>query len=78
MSFTEYEKLICISVTGAFWLAQGASLMPFFAVGASYSSTGNSVEGLETTGYHATAGTQPMIYQSIENQIITLRKVYTM
>jgi hypothetical protein len=52
--------------------------MPFFAVGASYSSTGNSLEGLETTGYHATAGTQPMIYDPIKNQIITLRKVYTM
>lgn len=43
-------------VTGAFWLAQGASLMPFFAVGAKYSSTGNSLEGVETAGYHATAG----------------------
>ncbi|KAJ5203382.1 plasma membrane ammonium transporter [Penicillium cf. viridicatum] len=41
---------------GAFWLAQGASLMPFFAVGAQYSPTGDAFEGVETTGYHATAG----------------------
>ncbi|CAG8893168.1 unnamed protein product [Penicillium egyptiacum] len=41
---------------GAFWLAQGASLMPFFAVGAKYSPTGDALDGVETTGYHATAG----------------------
>ncbi|KAJ5113638.1 GPR1/FUN34/yaaH family-domain-containing protein [Penicillium angulare] len=41
---------------GAFWLAYGASLMPFFAVGTNYSATGNSLEGIETAGYHATAG----------------------
>lgn len=31
-------------------------MIPFFAVGAKYSSTGNSLEGIETAGYHATAG----------------------
>lgn len=31
-------------------------MIPFFAVGAKYSSTGSSLEGVETTGYHATAG----------------------
>ncbi|RDH31268.1 GPR1/FUN34/yaaH family-domain-containing protein [Aspergillus welwitschiae] len=41
---------------GAFWLAHGASLMPFFAVGAQYSSTGDSLGGMETAGFHATAG----------------------
>ncbi|GKZ24676.1 hypothetical protein AbraIFM66951_011947 [Aspergillus brasiliensis] len=43
---------------GAFWLAYGASLMPFFAVGARYSPTGNGLEGMETAEYHATAGKQ--------------------
>lgn len=30
--------------------------MPFFAVGAKYSPTGDAFEGVETTGYHATTG----------------------
>ncbi|KAH8702205.1 plasma membrane ammonium transporter [Talaromyces proteolyticus] len=41
---------------GAFWLAQGASLMPFFAVGINYTSTGDNLLGKETTGYNATTG----------------------
>lgn len=45
-----------VDVTGSFWLAYGAFLMPLFAVGAQYSSTGNSFEGMETAEFHATAG----------------------
>ncbi|KAL4954124.1 GPR1/FUN34/yaaH family-domain-containing protein [Aspergillus filifer] len=39
---------------GTFWLAQGGGLMPFFASGLNYSSTGNSFEGQQTEAYAAT------------------------
>ncbi|KAE8380208.1 GPR1/FUN34/yaaH family-domain-containing protein [Aspergillus bertholletiae] len=41
---------------GTFWIVQGTGLMPFFATGLQYSSTGNSLEGMETPSYHATLG----------------------
>lgn len=47
--------LIAIS-TGTFWLVQGTSLMPFFAVGTMYSPTGNTLEGMQTPEYSATIG----------------------
>ena len=43
-------------VAGTFWLVQGTSLMPFFAVGTNYSPTGNTLEGIETPEYNATVG----------------------
>jgi hypothetical protein len=43
-------------VTGTFWLVQGTSLMPFFAVGTMYSPDGNTLEGMETAEYSATVG----------------------
>ena len=50
--------LIAVSVmlipAGAFWLTQGASLQPFYAVGTNYSPTGNSLEGSTTPEYFAT------------------------
>lgn len=39
---------------GAFWLVQGTSLQPFYAVGTNYSATGNALEGAATPGYFAT------------------------
>jgi hypothetical protein len=42
--------------TGTFWLVQGTSLMPFFAVGTMYSPTGNTLEGMQTAEYSATVG----------------------
>jgi hypothetical protein len=65
---TEIEKLMQY-VTGAFWLGQGASLMPLFAVGANYSSTGNSFDGIETTGYHATAGMRRPNFKKCKSKI---------
>jgi hypothetical protein len=44
------------SGTGTFWLVYGTSLMPFFATGANYSSTGNSFEGQHTSEFYATIG----------------------
>lgn len=41
---------------GTFWLVQGTSLMPFFAVGTMYSPTGNTLEGMQTAEYSATVG----------------------
>ncbi|KAJ5357113.1 hypothetical protein N7541_004271 [Penicillium brevicompactum] len=41
---------------GTFWLVQGTSLMPFFAVGTMYSPTGNTLEGMQTPEYSATIG----------------------
>ncbi|KAJ5562139.1 hypothetical protein N7535_003407 [Penicillium sp. DV-2018c] len=41
---------------GTFWLVQGTSLMPFFAVGAMYSPDGNTLEGMQTAEYSATVG----------------------
>ncbi|KAJ5212568.1 uncharacterized protein N7498_004214 [Penicillium cinerascens] len=41
---------------GTFWIVQGASNMPFFAVGTNYSPTGNSLEGMQTPEYSATVG----------------------
>ncbi|OGE47747.1 hypothetical protein PENARI_c037G10157 [Penicillium arizonense] len=41
---------------GTFWLVQGTSLMPFFAVGTNYSPTGNTLEGIMTPEYNATVG----------------------
>ena len=45
----------CLFFTyGAFWLVQGATLQPFFGVGAAYSPTGNTLEGATTPEYYAT------------------------
>lgn len=52
--FTDISSLI-----GTFWLAQGGSLLPFFATGMNYSRTGNSPEGQQTASYHATLGNPP-------------------
>ncbi|KAJ5398591.1 GPR1/FUN34/yaaH family-domain-containing protein [Penicillium sp. CMV-2018d] len=41
---------------GAFWLVEGTSLIPSFGVGVNYSSTGNNMEGITTSGYHACIG----------------------
>ncbi|KAJ5459137.1 hypothetical protein N7530_011081 [Penicillium desertorum] len=41
---------------GTFWLVQGTSIMPFFAVGTMYSPDGNTLEGMETAEYSATVG----------------------
>ncbi|KAJ5684690.1 uncharacterized protein N7477_001035 [Penicillium maclennaniae] len=41
---------------GTFWIVQGTSMMPFFAVGTNYSPTGNSLEGMTTAEYSATVG----------------------
>lgn len=41
---------------GTFWIVQGTSNMPFFAVGTNYSPTGNSLEGMQTPEYSATVG----------------------
>ena len=52
------EFLIAVNVmlipAGAFWLTQGATLQPFYAVGTNYSPTGNSLEGSTTPEYFAT------------------------
>jgi len=52
---------------GSFWLVQGTSLIPSFAVGANYSAAGDSYEGMQTQGYNATLG---MYYVTLA--IITL------
>ncbi|KAL2831541.1 GPR1/FUN34/yaaH family-domain-containing protein [Aspergillus cavernicola] len=39
---------------GTFWLVEGASMIPWFATGANYSTTGNSLEGQQTAEYSAT------------------------
>ncbi|KAF9894799.1 hypothetical protein FE257_004420 [Aspergillus nanangensis] len=41
---------------GTFWIVQGAGLMPFFATGLHYSTTGNALEGMETASFAATTG----------------------
>ncbi|KAJ5388672.1 hypothetical protein N7509_011213 [Penicillium cosmopolitanum] len=41
---------------GTFWIVQGTSNMPFYAVGTNYSPTGNSLEGIQTPEYNATVG----------------------
>ncbi|GFG18160.1 protein alcS [Aspergillus udagawae] len=38
---------------GTFWIVQGTTLMPFFATGTHYSSTGNFLEGQQTPMYNA-------------------------
>lgn len=42
--------------TGTFWIVQGTSNMPFYAVGTNYSPTGNTLEGIQTPEYNATVG----------------------
>lgn len=44
------------SPPGTFWIVQGTSQMPFFAVGTNYSPTGNTLEGMQTPEYSATVG----------------------
>lgn len=43
-------------VTGTFWIVQGTTLMPFFATGIHFSSTGNFLEGQQTPMYNASIG----------------------
>ncbi|EAW24524.1 putative plasma membrane ammonium transporter (Ato3) [Aspergillus fischeri NRRL 181] len=38
---------------GTFWIVQGTTLMPFFATGTHFSSTGNFLEGQQTPMYNA-------------------------
>lgn len=52
------------SYTGTFWLVQGTSLMPFFAVGTMYSPSGNTLEGMQTAEYSATVGKAPITNSS--------------
>jgi succinate-acetate transporter protein len=52
---------------GTFWIVQGTSLMPFFAVGTNYSPTGNSLEGMETPEYSATVGSYAFLVR-IKNE----------
>lgn len=42
--------------TGTFWIVQGTTLMPFFATGTHFSSTGNFLEGQQTPMYNASIG----------------------
>jgi hypothetical protein len=44
---------------GTFWLVQGTSLIPSFAVGTMYSSTGDTLQGITTAEYNATVGKFP-------------------
>jgi hypothetical protein len=48
--------LLTYSITGTFWLVNGTSQMPFFAVGRNYSPTGGSLEGETTPMFYATVG----------------------
>ena len=41
---------------GTFMLVQGTTQMPFFGVGTNYSSTGNTLEGVQTPEFAATIG----------------------
>ncbi|KAJ5489388.1 hypothetical protein N7539_004278 [Penicillium diatomitis] len=41
---------------GTFWIVQGTSMIPWFAVGTNYSPTGNSLEGMQTPEFAATTG----------------------
>ena len=41
---------------GTFWLVQGTTLIPSFAVGTMYSPNGNTLEGMQTAEYSATVG----------------------
>ncbi|KAF5861719.1 hypothetical protein ETB97_012671 [Aspergillus alliaceus] len=41
---------------GTFWIVHGTGLMPIFATGLHYSSTGDALEGMQTPSYHATLG----------------------
>ncbi|KAJ5249076.1 hypothetical protein N7468_000527 [Penicillium chermesinum] len=44
------------SYLAPFGIAQGTSLMPFFAVGTNYASSGNTLQGIQTPEYNATVG----------------------
>lgn len=50
------DELIANTVLGTFWIVQGTSNMPFYAVGTNYSPTGNTLEGMQTPEYNATVG----------------------
>lgn len=51
------DKILSDSLaTGTFWIVQGTSNMPFYAVGTNYSPTGNTLEGIQTPEYNATVG----------------------
>lgn len=68
------------STIGTFWIVQGTSEMPMYAVGTNYSPTGNSLQGMETPEYNATVGSFPshISYLSTQNlnpQLIILRPV---
>lgn len=52
--------LISLRFTGAFWVVEGTSLMPFFAVGVNYSPTGDSLQGEATSSFYATTGAHPL------------------
>jgi succinate-acetate transporter protein len=48
---------MCLFFTyGTFWVCQGAQLIPWFAVGSQYSTTGDSLLGMAEPGYFATVG----------------------
>lgn len=48
-------------------MVQGASLQPFFAVGAAYSPTGNSAEGATTPEFYATTGEYTVVKSPLED-----------
>jgi uncharacterized protein len=48
--------LIPLGFAGAFWVVEGTTLMPFFAVGVNYSPTGDNFQGEATSSFYATTG----------------------
>lgn len=56
MNASMHLLIISHRFTGTFWLVQGTSLMPSFAVGTMYSPDGNTLEGMQTAEYSATVG----------------------
>lgn len=61
---------------GTFWIVQGTTQMPFFSVGTNYSSTGNTLEGVQTPEFDATIGTFSQIPQ--ETVLTRYIQAYTM
>jgi hypothetical protein len=51
--------LIPLGFIGAFWVVEGTTLMPFFAVGVNYSPTGDNFQGEATSSFYATTGAYP-------------------
>lgn len=65
------RKIINKSDAGTFWIVQGTTQIPWYGVGTNYSTTGNTLEGMQTPEFAATTGSFTSYFPFHHDQCLT-------